>query len=49
MDNLVSACENGMPLTRTSSDPNLNKHCQEGRVALETAGSPGASPTEDSL
>ncbi|KAJ8412390.1 hypothetical protein AAFF_G00127260 [Aldrovandia affinis] len=35
MDNLVSACENGVPLTRTSSDPNLNKHCQEGRPALE--------------
>uniref|UniRef100_A0AAZ3R6F7 phosphatidylinositol-3,5-bisphosphate 3-phosphatase n=1 Tax=Oncorhynchus tshawytscha TaxID=74940 RepID=A0AAZ3R6F7_ONCTS len=33
MDNLVSACENGMALTRTSSDPNLNKHCQEGRTA----------------
>ncbi|XP_028976642.2 myotubularin-related protein 4 isoform X3 [Esox lucius] len=31
MDNLVSACENGVALTRTSSDPNLNKHCQEGR------------------
>ncbi|KAG9339761.1 hypothetical protein JZ751_022427, partial [Albula glossodonta] len=35
MDNLVSACENEVPLTRTSSDPNLNKHCQEGRPALE--------------
>ncbi|XP_052412444.1 myotubularin-related protein 4 isoform X3 [Carassius gibelio] len=35
MDNLVSACENGAALTRTSSDPNLNKHCQEGRPALE--------------
>ncbi|TNN65005.1 Myotubularin-related protein 4 [Liparis tanakae] len=33
MDNLLSAFENGMPLTRTSSDPNLNKHCQEGRSA----------------
>ncbi|XP_064208297.1 myotubularin-related protein 4 isoform X2 [Anguilla rostrata] len=37
MDNLVSACENGVPLTRTSSDPNLNKHCQEDRPALEPA------------
>lgn len=35
MDNLLTAIENGMPLTRTSSDPNLNKHCQEGRSALE--------------
>uniref|UniRef100_A0A669FCD2 phosphatidylinositol-3,5-bisphosphate 3-phosphatase n=1 Tax=Oreochromis niloticus TaxID=8128 RepID=A0A669FCD2_ORENI len=35
MDDLLSAFENGMPLTRTSSDPNLNKHCQEGRSALE--------------
>ncbi|KAM6906898.1 phosphatidylinositol-3,5-bisphosphate 3-phosphatase MTMR4 isoform 2-T2 [Xenentodon cancila] len=37
MDNLLSAFENGVPLTRTSSDPNLNKHCQEGRSALETS------------
>ncbi|XP_051540794.1 myotubularin-related protein 4-like isoform X2 [Myxocyprinus asiaticus] len=36
MDNLLSACENGVTLTRTSSDPNLNKHCQEGRTALES-------------
>lgn len=35
MDNLLSAFENGLPLTRTSSDPNLNKHCQEGRLASE--------------
>lgn len=35
MDNLLSAFENGLPLTRTSSDPNLNKHCQEGRSAPE--------------
>ncbi|XP_049448093.1 myotubularin-related protein 4 isoform X1 [Epinephelus fuscoguttatus] len=35
MDNLLSAFENGVPLTRTSSDPNLNKHCQEDRSALE--------------
>ncbi|KAF7665620.1 hypothetical protein LDENG_00136440 [Lucifuga dentata] len=35
MENLVSAFENGVPLTRTSSDPNLNKHCQEGRPAME--------------
>lgn len=37
MDNLLSAFENGVPLTRTSSDPNLNKHCQEGRSSLETS------------
>ncbi|XP_061127663.1 myotubularin-related protein 4-like isoform X1 [Syngnathus typhle] len=37
MDNLLSAFENGAPLTRTSSDPNLNKHCQEDRPALEAA------------
>lgn len=35
MDNLLSAFENGLPLTRTSSDPNLNQHCQEGRVVPE--------------
>lgn len=35
MDNLLTAFENGVPLTRTSSDPNLNKHCQEGRSAPE--------------
>uniref|UniRef100_A0A3P8VU42 phosphatidylinositol-3,5-bisphosphate 3-phosphatase n=1 Tax=Cynoglossus semilaevis TaxID=244447 RepID=A0A3P8VU42_CYNSE len=35
MDNLLTAFENGAPLTRTSSDPNLNKHCQEGRSSLE--------------
>ncbi|XP_068456574.1 myotubularin-related protein 4 [Clinocottus analis] len=37
MDNLLSAFENGMPLTRTSSDPNLNKHCQEDRSAPESS------------
>lgn len=37
MDNLLSALENGLPLTRTSSDPNLNKHCQEGRSPLEAS------------
>lgn len=43
MDNLLSAFENGVPLTRTSSDPNLNKHCQEGRSAPEP--SPAAEET----
>lgn len=37
MDNLLSAFENGLPMTRTSSDPNLNQHCQEIRVASEPA------------
>ncbi|KAM8897639.1 phosphatidylinositol-3,5-bisphosphate 3-phosphatase MTMR4 isoform 2-T2 [Spinachia spinachia] len=36
MDNLLSAFENGVALTRTSSDPNLNKHCQEDRSAPES-------------
>ncbi|XP_077402553.1 phosphatidylinositol-3,5-bisphosphate 3-phosphatase MTMR4 isoform X2 [Vanacampus margaritifer] len=41
MDNLLSAFENGTPLTRTSSDPNLNKHCQEDRPpALEATPAP---------
>uniref|UniRef100_UPI003AAAD890 phosphatidylinositol-3,5-bisphosphate 3-phosphatase MTMR4 n=1 Tax=Centroberyx gerrardi TaxID=166262 RepID=UPI003AAAD890 len=47
MDNLVSACENGVPLTRTSSDPNLNKHCQEGRSALEPAPAVGGASADD--
>ncbi|XP_029924410.1 myotubularin-related protein 4 isoform X3 [Myripristis murdjan] len=51
MDNLVLACENGVPLTRTSSDPNLNKHCQEGRSALEPTPTMGGTvadnPDED--
>ncbi|XP_050966110.1 myotubularin-related protein 4 isoform X3 [Labeo rohita] len=50
MDNLVSACENGVTLTRTSSDPNLNKHCQEGRPALESnqpAAIQSGAPSED--
>lgn len=42
MDNLLSAFENGLPLTRTSSDPNLNQHCQEGLSAPE----PPAAPDE---
>uniref|UniRef100_A0A3B3UAA4 phosphatidylinositol-3,5-bisphosphate 3-phosphatase n=1 Tax=Poecilia latipinna TaxID=48699 RepID=A0A3B3UAA4_9TELE len=50
MDNLLSALENGLPLTRTSSDPNLNKHCQEGRPAPEPsagADDPSAGRSED--
>lgn len=35
MDDLLSACDTSTPLTRTSSDPNLNNHCQEVRVSLE--------------
>uniref|UniRef100_A0A8C6WN71 phosphatidylinositol-3,5-bisphosphate 3-phosphatase n=1 Tax=Neogobius melanostomus TaxID=47308 RepID=A0A8C6WN71_9GOBI len=41
MDNLLSAFENGTPLTRTSSDPNLNKHCPDDRPALEPSSAPG--------
>ncbi|XP_077448577.1 phosphatidylinositol-3,5-bisphosphate 3-phosphatase MTMR4 isoform X2 [Stigmatopora argus] len=40
MDNLLSAFENGTPMTRTSSDPNLNKHCQEDRPVLEASPDP---------
>ncbi|KAJ8368362.1 hypothetical protein SKAU_G00083900 [Synaphobranchus kaupii] len=37
MENLVSACQNGVPLNRTSSDPNLKKLCQEaGRLEPES-------------
>lgn len=35
MDDLLSACDPGSLLTRTSSDPNLNNHCQDVRVGLE--------------
>ncbi|KAM9332068.1 phosphatidylinositol-3,5-bisphosphate 3-phosphatase MTMR4 [Pholidichthys leucotaenia] len=35
MENLMSTSENSMALTRTSSDPNLNKHCPEDRPSLE--------------
>ncbi|XP_062845186.1 myotubularin-related protein 4 isoform X2 [Trichomycterus rosablanca] len=48
MDNLVSAFENGVALTRTSSDPNLNKHCQEGRPTLETVMGQAGSYTDTS-
>ncbi|XP_037834954.1 myotubularin-related protein 4 isoform X2 [Kryptolebias marmoratus] len=48
MDNLLSALENGLPLTRTSSDPNLNKHCQEGRSALEPSAAVEDSSSSDS-
>lgn len=47
MDNLVSAFENGLALTRTSSDPNLNKHCQEGRLPLEPMMGQGGSYTDN--
>lgn len=46
MDDLLSACDTSSPLTRTSSDPNLNNHCQEVRVGLEPwHGSPEGSET----
>ncbi|XP_074079707.1 phosphatidylinositol-3,5-bisphosphate 3-phosphatase MTMR4 isoform X2 [Macrotis lagotis] len=35
MDDLFSACDTSSALTRTSSDPNLNNHCQETRAGLE--------------
>ncbi|XP_060704434.1 myotubularin-related protein 4 isoform X1 [Hemiscyllium ocellatum] len=35
VDNLPLACDSGTPLTRTSSDPNINQHCQEGCLTLE--------------
>ncbi|XP_043857744.1 myotubularin-related protein 4 isoform X4 [Dromiciops gliroides] len=35
MDDLFSACDTSSALTRTSSDPNLNNHCQEARAGLE--------------
>ncbi|TRY57235.1 hypothetical protein DNTS_003306 [Danionella cerebrum] len=35
MENLVAAVQSSVTLTRTSSDSNLNKHCQELRPALE--------------
>ena len=56
MDNLLSAFENGVPLVRTSSDPNLNKHCLEGRPAPTLGsgpadgaidGGPGAASDSD--
>lgn len=47
MENLVCAFENGVALTRTSSDPNLNKHCQEGRPPLEPMMGQGASFTDN--
>ncbi|XP_063154907.1 myotubularin-related protein 4 [Candoia aspera] len=36
MDDLLTACDPGSLLTRTSSDPNLNNHCQDVRVGLES-------------
>ncbi|XP_053341029.1 myotubularin-related protein 4 isoform X1 [Clarias gariepinus] len=47
MDNLLCAFENGVALTRTSSDPNLNKHCQEGRPPLEPIMGQGGSFTDN--
>ncbi|XP_022601507.1 myotubularin-related protein 4 isoform X1 [Seriola dumerili] len=48
MDNLLTAFENGVPLTRTSSDPNLNKHCQEGRSAIEPSPAMEETPADRS-
>lgn len=46
MDNLLSAFENGLPLTRTSSDPSLNQHCQEGPPAPEPPAAPDGAPAD---
>ncbi|XP_029468701.1 myotubularin-related protein 4 isoform X2 [Rhinatrema bivittatum] len=35
VDDLLSACDSSSPLTRTSSDPNLNNHCQDTRASPE--------------
>lgn len=43
----MCAFENGVALTRTSSDPNLNKHCQEGRPPLEPMMGQGGSFTDN--
>lgn len=40
MDDLLSACDSSSPLTRTSSDPNLNNHCQEVRAGLDARHAP---------
>uniref|UniRef100_A0A673BMX6 phosphatidylinositol-3,5-bisphosphate 3-phosphatase n=1 Tax=Sphaeramia orbicularis TaxID=375764 RepID=A0A673BMX6_9TELE len=42
VDDLMSLFENGAPLTRTSSDPNLNKHCS----ALEPAPAVGGASAD---
>ncbi|KAM8976133.1 phosphatidylinositol-3,5-bisphosphate 3-phosphatase MTMR4 [Pelodytes ibericus] len=45
MDNLVTACDSGGVLTRTSSDPNLNKH----QASLDSCSSMGEGPESGSL
>ncbi|XP_048412794.1 myotubularin-related protein 4 isoform X3 [Stegostoma tigrinum] len=40
VDNLPLACDSGAPLTRTSSDPNINQHCQEGCLTPESKNMP---------
>ncbi|XP_051891329.1 myotubularin-related protein 4 isoform X1 [Pristis pectinata] len=40
VDNLPLACDSGAPLARTSSDPNINQHCQEGRDSPEPRNPP---------
>ncbi|XP_055513977.1 myotubularin-related protein 4 isoform X4 [Leucoraja erinacea] len=40
VDNLPLACESGTPLARTSSDPNINQHCQEERNSPEPRNTP---------
>ncbi|XP_053313217.1 myotubularin-related protein 4 isoform X2 [Spea bombifrons] len=40
MDNLVTACDSGGPLTRTSSDPNINNH--QGNLDSRSCDADGA-------
>ncbi|KAK7925674.1 hypothetical protein WMY93_007984 [Mugilogobius chulae] len=49
MDNLVSAFENGTPLTRTSSDPNLNKHCPALESSVAIGGSSDTTTPDSGL
>lgn len=49
MDNLLSAFENGTPLTRTSSDPNLNKHCPALEPSSATGGGSDSTTPDSGL
>ncbi|XP_069767108.1 phosphatidylinositol-3,5-bisphosphate 3-phosphatase MTMR4 isoform X2 [Narcine bancroftii] len=40
VDNLPLACDSGAPLARTSSDPNINQHCQEEQNSPEPRNTP---------
>lgn len=49
VDNLLAACEGEgtAPLTRTSSDPNLNKHCQDGQGIKDSVEATVPVPEDD--